>query len=269
MIKLVAIDLDGTLFDKNKIISVDNKNAIARCKEKGIKVVIASGRPYNGVKNVLKELNLIDEDEYVICYNGSRVYNNKTLESIVKTGLNYDDVIKIYNESVRQNSYFHAFTDKEELFTSKFNPYTDVESTINKIEAKEVNFYNLPNYTKFIKAMIVDDKDNITNIMKNINPILPRDYQMVRSSNIFLEFLNPKTNKGFALKALAEHLNISKDQIMAIGDAGNDISMIKYASVGVAMNNAFPEVKIIADYITKNDNENSGVAEAIKKYCEI
>ena len=92
------------------------------------------------------------------------------------------------------------------------------------------------------------------------------EYSMVRSSKIFLEFLHRGIEKGSALKSLASYLNVKMDETMAIGDAGNDISMIKAAGIGVAMKNAFPEVLEIADYITENDNNNSGVAEALNKF---
>lgn len=267
MIKLVAIDLDGTLFDSKKRITQENKDAIKKAKENGIKVVLATGRPYNGIKKTLEELNLIDDDDYVICYNGARIFKTKSLEPIASSFITYDEMIKVYEEAIRQNSYFHVFTEKEKLLTSKFNPYTEIESTINGVEANEANFYEIPNYTKFIKAMIVDDEKNLDRIINNISSDLPRNFQMVRSSKIFLEFLNKYSNKGFALETLSKYLGLNPDELMAIGDAGNDIAMIKYAGTGVAMKNSFPEVKIIANYITENDNENSGVAEAFNNFC--
>jgi Cof subfamily protein (haloacid dehalogenase superfamily) len=113
--------------------------------------------------------------------------------------------------------------------------------------------------------MLVDNKDNVSRVIRDINPKYKEEFSMVRSSDIFLEFLNKNTNKGMALEALAKHLNVKRDEVMAIGDQDNDKSMILYAGIGVAMENAYPEVKKCANFITL-DNESSGVAYAINKF---
>ena len=112
---------------------------------------------------------------------------------------------------------------------------------------------------------MVGDTDDVTRIMTEVNPKYKEEYSMLRSSRIFLEFLEKHTSKGEALKALAKYLNVSMDETMAIGDAGNDIPMIKEAKIGVAMENAFPEVLEVADYITSSNRE-SGVAKALNKF---
>lgn len=264
MIKICTIDLDGTLFDKNKNISEANKLAIKMAKDRGTKIVIASGRPFCGVYPVLKELNLTTPDDYVICYNGAKILNVGTGEEIFRCGLDGSDLVKIYQTSLMFNSFCHAFTHDEKLICSKKNPYTDVESRINKIEPIYCDFSTLsPN--NYLKIMIVDNKDKLDHIEAHIDPYFFNTYSMVRSSDIFLEFLNKTTDKGKALERLCEYLNISMSDSMAIGDAGNDLNMILKAKVGVAMENAFPYVKKAANFITL-DNENSGVAYAIDKY---
>lgn len=266
MIKLIAIDLDGTLFDSKKNISKENKEAIKLAKEKGIKIVIATGRPVNGVLPILEELGLNDNADYVIIYNGAKVYNVGTKEIIFSSTINGKTVKALYNESLRLGVNFHAFRKNEELITPKHNPYTDVESKINNIPDNLYDFNKINDNDEFLKAMMVDSDENITKTIENINPVFSTEYSMVRSSKIFLEFLNKSTHKGHALKALANYLNISLEETMAIGDAGNDLPMIINAGIGVAMENAFPEVKAHADKITL-DNEHSGVAYAILNYA--
>ena len=266
MIKIVTIDLDGTLFDKDKIISYKNKLAIAKCHDLGVKIVIATGRPISGVMPVLEELGLTSTSDYAIIYNGSKIINVGTKETISASVIKGDVVKELYQESKRLNTHIHAFRKNEELITPMHNPYTDVESKINHIEDQLFDFNNIDDNDEFIKCMLVDDEAKITTAMANINPKYKTEYSMVRSSKIFLEFLHRGIEKGSALKSLASYLNVKMDETMAIGDAGNDISMIKAAGIGVAMKNAFPEVLEIADYITKNDNNNSGVAEALNKF---
>lgn len=264
MIKLCTIDLDGTLFDNNKNISLENKLAIKKAKEKGCKIVIASGRPFCGVLNVLKELELTSDTDYVICYNGAKILNVGTNEEIFCSYLTDDDRLKIYKASQMFNSFCHAFRRDEALICACPNPYTDVESKINKITPIYADFNNLEKAC-YLKVMIVDAKEKLDYVENHIDPYFFTTYSMVRSSNIFLEFLNKSTDKGEALEKLANYLNIKNDETMAIGDAGNDLNMIIRAHVGVAMENAFPYVKKAADFITL-DNENSGVAYAIKKF---
>ena len=257
MIKLVTIDLDGTLFDSKKVINEENKIAIQKARELGCKIVIATGRPITGAMKVLNELGLNTKNDYAIIYNGAKVFNVGTNEIIYSSTISGKDVKELYKESKRLNVFFHAFRENEELITDVHNPYTDVEATI------DIN--NLNDDDRFLKAMMVDCDENVTNCIKNINPYFYENYSMVRSAKIFLEFLDKQTHKGNGLVALAKYLNIDISETMAIGDAGNDLPMIKVAGIGVAMENSFSEIKEFADYITTS-NENSGVAKAINKF---
>lgn len=267
MIKLIAIDLDGTLFDDLKNIPEENIKAIKYAKEKGVKIVISTGRPFKGVIDVLEKLDLTSNDDYVIIYNGGKILNVGKNETIYSTTITGKTVKELYEESKILNTDIHAFRIDEELITPKHNPYTDVEARINHIEDHLYDFNNISDDELFIKCMLVSENEVLTNAMANVNEKFYTDYSMVRSSTIFLEFLNKNSDKGKAVKALAEYLNISLDEVMAIGDANNDISMIKVAGVGVAMGNAFEEVFEYANYIT-DTNENSGVAKAILKYVK-
>ncbi len=265
MIKIIAIDLDGTLFDHKKNISLENKMAIQEAKQKGCKVVIATGRPILGVLPVLKELNLTSNEDYVITYNGAIVFNVGTKEIIFSSTINGKTVKELYQESLRLGLNFHAFRKNEELITPKHNPYTDIESKINHIPDQIYDIMQIKDTDEFLKAMLVDSEENLNNNIPFIDKKFQTQYSMVRSSKIFLEFLNKNTNKGFALQALANHLNIDIKDTMAIGDAGNDLPMIITSGIGVAMENAFEEVKQKADDITSSNEEN-GVAKAIYKF---
>ncbi|MCR5113657.1 MAG: Cof-type HAD-IIB family hydrolase [Acholeplasmatales bacterium] len=265
MIKIVTIDLDGTLFDPVKNVSDDNIKAIKKCQEMGVHIVIATGRPISGVKPLLDKLGLNTNNDYVILYNGAKIINCGTNELIYSSTIKGSDVKELYREACRLNVDFHAFRKNGELITPRHNPYTEVEATINKVEDHIHDIVSLDDNDEFLKAMMVGDEDNVTRIMNEVNPIYPNRFSMLRSSKIFLEFLDKKTNKGEALKSLAKHLNIDIKNTMAIGDAGNDIPMIKAAGIGVAMGNSFKEVIDIADYVTTSNTE-SGVARALEKF---
>ena len=264
MVKIITIDLDGTLFDYDKKISLENKKALAKAKEAGIKIVIATGRPLSGVMPTLKELGLTSKDDYVIIYNGAKVFNVGTGEIIFSSSITGKTVKELYHESLRLNVHFHAFRLNEELITDRHNPYTDVEATINHTPDILYDIDTIKDDELFLKAMLVDEDSNVTRVMKEINPKYYQEFSMLRSARIFLEFLNKNTDKGQALVAIAKHLNIPLSDTMAIGDAGNDMPMIEAAGIGVAMENAYPEVKKVANFITKSNLEN-GVAYAINK----
>ena len=265
MIKLVCIDLDGTLFDNEKNVSRDNLEAIKKARELGVKIVIATGRPSNGVKPLLNKLGLNTKDDYVIIYIGALIYNVGTGEVIHSTTISGDYVRRLYNESRRLNLHYHVFCDNEKLLTVDKNPYTDVEATINKIEDHIYDFTKVNDSDRFIKAMLVDSDENLNNAIPLIESSLKEEMTMVRSSKIFLEFLNKKTSKGEALKFLANYLNIEISETMAIGDAGNDLPMLMAAGIGVCMENSFPEIKEKCRYTTCS-NLNSGVARAIERF---
>lgn len=265
MIKLVTIDLDGTLFDNEKNISKENKAAIKKAKENGAYVVIATGRPLNGVMPTLKELDLIHDNDYVILYNGGKILNVGKNEIIYSSTIDGAYVKELYKKSKEENVYIHAFKENEDLITPLKNPYTLVEETINKIDAKVFDFNKINDNDLFIKAMLVASDADITRITPKFKELYNNKYSVLRSSKIFLEFLNKTTNKGEALEFLAKYLNIDLKDTMAIGDADNDLPMILKANVGVAMENAFKEVLDKANFITKSNLE-SGVAYAINKF---
>ncbi len=265
MIKLITIDLDGTLFNKNKEVTNYNREMIKKAREKGVYVVIATGRPIDGIRSLLNDLNMTTTNDYVISYNGAMVFNIANKQSVCSSTISGKDVKILYQEAKRLNLNFHAFKKNGALITPKYNEYTNVEATINKIPAFEVNFDNIKDNELFIKAMIVDSKENIDIAFEAVRNELKDNYSMVRSANIFLEFLAKGTDKGYALMSLAKHLNIDMSETMAIGDANNDKHMIQVAGIGVAMANSFPEILKIADYITLS-NEESGVGHAIEKF---
>lgn len=264
MYKLIALDMDGTLLREDKTISATTKKAIDRAREKGVKVVLASGRPLDGLKSYLAELDLIGEEEYVLSFNGALVQNTKTKEIIAKTALDGRDVKYLYNISREIGVNIHAFLSSG-LATPKMSRYTELEADINKIEVNLVDFNTVDDNDEVAKIMMIDEPEILEEGIKKLPQEVYEKYTVVRSAPYFLEFLNKASNKGEGVKALADHLGIEPKEIICIGDAGNDLDMIKYAGLGVAMGNAFPEVKEIANFITKT-NEEDGVAHVIEKF---
>lgn len=262
MYKLVALDMDGTLLDENKTITNENINAIKKAKEKGTTVVIATGRPKAGVIKYCEDLKG-NGDEYLINFNGAVVINYNTNEIISETLLEIEDLKYLYDLSIKYNVNIHAFDQYQKLITPKNSKYTEVEATLNQIETHIVDFNKVND--RIIKVMFIDEPDYLQSVIDKLPHEIYDKYTVVRSAPFFLEFLNKEVDKWNAVLALGNHLGIKKEEIICMGDAGNDLGMVEKAGLGIAMENAFPEVKKAAKFITKSNNE-SGVAYAITKF---
>lgn len=264
MYKLIAVDMDGTLLREDKTVSERTKQAIQMAHAQGVKVVLASGRPIEGLNRYLEELGLCTEEDYVLSYNGSVVQNVGTKEVIAKSVLKGKDLMALYKLSKELGVNIHAFS-KDGCITPKMNEYSQLEGRINGIPVHEVNYDTISAEEDIVKIMLIDPVEVLEEAIKKLPQTLYDEYTIVRSAPFFLEFLNKNSGKAVGVKALGEHLGIKREEIICIGDAGNDLDMIEYAGLGVAMGNAFEEVKKAADYIT-DSNEEDGVAKVIEKF---
>lgn len=265
MYKLIAIDMDGTLLNSEHRISDDNKQAIAAARAKGVHVVLASGRPLDGMLSALQELDMDSDEDFVISYNGSMVQKVASKSIIRQQILTGADAKIIANWAEKLNVNVHAFSLKDGLITPKNNKYTTHESTINGVPLTEMPFQQLQDETPILKAMMVDEEAELNQAIASLPQDLYEKFTIVRSAPFFLEFMNPASDKGAGVRALAEHLNIQPSEVITFGDAGNDHHMLEYAGLGIAMGNATEATKQVADYVTDTNN-NSGVAKAIEKF---
>ncbi|MFU0823567.1 sugar-phosphatase [Clostridium sp.] len=264
MFKLIALDMDGTLLNEGKKISEENNIAIKKAKEKGVKVVLATGRPIKGIENYLNELDLISDEDYCITYNGSLVVNTGTNELLTQVLLKSEDVHYLYDLSKKLDIDIHALTTSG-CITPKLSEYTELEIRMNNIPFEEIDFNNIKDDTEIVKVMFVGEEKKLSAAIEKLPREVYKKYNVVRSAPYFLEFLDKNVSKATGVKALAEKLGINRSEIICVGDAGNDIDMIEYAGLGVAMGNAFSEVKKAANYITSS-NEEDGVAHVINKF---
>jgi Cof subfamily protein (haloacid dehalogenase superfamily) len=265
MYKLVALDMDGTLLRKDKTISKRTFDAIQAARQRGVKVVLATGRPVMGIESYLEYLGLDQDDEYAITFNGSAVQRGKSGQMLFEKFMTGEDLHSLYKLSEKYGLNIHAFDESGRLITPRPNKFTDIEAEINKIQVYIEDFSTIKDSDQIIKVMIIDEPEKLDLLTKEIPQEYLSKFSIMRSSDIFLEFVPLGINKSIGLSVLSEKLNIPREEIIAVGDAGNDIDMIKYAGLGVAMNNAFPQVKEVADYITAS-NDDDGVAKVIEKF---
>lgn len=265
MYKLIALDMDGTLLKNDKTISDKTIEAIKLATKKNLHVVLCTGRPLNGIKKYLKELDLFDSKNYVICLNGALIQDT-TNNVISSFNLTHEDFNLLSDLSDELHVHMQAISpDSDITHNRNVSKYTVKHSLFNDMQLKIVDKYALPEETIVNKVMFIDDKEIIDRVISELPAWVYERFTVVRSSDVFLEILSKKANKGLAVSLLAEHLGLSKDEVICVGDAENDITMIEYAGLGVAMENAFPEVKKIANFITTS-NEEDGVAKVIKEF---
>ncbi|WP_315067653.1 sugar-phosphatase [uncultured Clostridium sp.] len=265
MYKLIALDMDGTLLTADKRVSEKNKAAIKAAEANGVKIVLASGRPLIGIAKYLNELNLLKDEDYVLSFNGGLVQNTKTQEIVSKLTLKGKDLKNIYKISKELNINIHAFSAKDGLITPKISQYTEYEATINGIEINIRDFNEVDDEEDIIKVMMIDPQEILDPAIEKLPSEVYEKYSVFKSAPFFLEFTNKEVDKGLGLKKLGEYLGIKKEEIIACGDAGNDLSMVKYAGLGVAMGNATKEVKEAASFITTSNDED-GIANVIEKF---
>ncbi|MGL5245711.1 MAG: Cof-type HAD-IIB family hydrolase [Sarcina sp.] len=265
MYKLIAIDMDGTLLNSNREVSKNNIEVIKRAIAKGVKIVITTGRSLNGIKLFLIEIGLIGENEYAICHNGAAVYRTDNFKLIKSKAIKGKNLKELYKLKKEIGLYMHAYTN-EDCLAYERNMYTDIEKLYSGKDVVVLDYDKDVDDDLDIMKVLMFEEENILD--EKINKI-PKDYferyNIVRSLPVILEFLNKETNKGNGVKELSEYLGIKKEEIICIGDQENDLEMIKFAGLGVAMGNAIDKVKECAKYIT-DTNDNDGVAKVIEKF---
>lgn len=262
--QLIALDLDGTLLNEKKQISDRNKSAILKAREQGKQVVIATGRPLAGIRHMLEELEMTSENDFVIAFNGALVQNVKTGEAILKSHVTHEDYAELYRLSLVLDVHIQALTESY-VTTPVYNPYTEIEASLNGIKLDVCPVHEVPEFETLIKVMMVDAPEKLDRVLHQLPDWVKEKYTIVRSAPIFLEFLHPSVNKGVGVAAVADLKKINRENVICVGDADNDMAMVTYAGLGVAMGNAIEALKDAANHIT-DTNERDGVAQVIENY---
>lgn len=260
--RAIALDLDGTLTNHDKVVTPRTRQALLQAESKGAIIILASGRPTYGIVPVAECLELEKRGGYILSYNGGNIVNAKTGEKLFSQFLP-DAVIPIlYKYAKEKNHALLGYAGNEIITEVPDDQYVKEESRINKMNIRKVD--NLldalePHPTKLLMT------GNPTDMIKaeeELVEILGEKMDIFRSAPFFLELVPKGIDKAQSLLRLLLKINLTPADLMAFGDGYNDLSMLKLAGVGVAMANAAPEVRADADYVTLS-NEEDGVAEAL------
>jgi Cof subfamily protein (haloacid dehalogenase superfamily) len=264
-IKMIVMDMDDTLLNDNLEISDYTKKVISNAQNKGIKIVLASGRPTPAILKFAEELRLHEFDDYIISYNGATLTRCKTGETISMVYLTRDNVKYIKSVSKSQDLNFQTYLN-DEVVADRDNEYTRFEGKLTNMPVviSKETIDNLDQ--EVVKVILTGEPDKLKLVERELKDEVGDSIMINISKPFFLEFTNKDVDKDKTITKLCTLLNIPKDSVMAIGDSFNDLSMIKGCGLGVVMANGHQDVKKHAHYIT-HCNNTDGVATAINRFA--
>ena len=263
--RAIALDLDGTLTNHDKVVTPRTRQALLKAQEQGAIIILASGRPTYGIVPVAECLELEKRGGYILSYNGGNNVNAKTGEKLFSQFLP-DAVIPIlYKYAKEKNHALLGYAGNEIITEMPDDEYVKEESRINKMNIRKVeNLFEAlePHPTKLL---MTGDPTLMLKAEEKLVEKLGDRMDIFRSAPFFLELVPKGIDKAKSLSRLLTKINLTPADMIAFGDGYNDLSMLKLAGMGVAMENAAPEVRAEADYVTLS-NEEDGVAAALNHF---
>lgn len=262
--RMLVLDLDDTLLKDDRTVSELTRRRLLEAQQQGMIVVLASGRPTYAMQHLAKELCLAEYGGYFISFNGARINSCADQHILLSVDISHAQMCKLFDLAQEHGVYIQTYTE-DHILVSKDNEYTQIEKEITGMDVIECADFKAEIPKTAVKAMMLEHPDRLKEVEKALRPVVENELYMTITKPFFLEFMNPAVDKGKSLVTLAQHLNVPMEQVIAVGDSYNDISMIKAAGLGVAMGNAVEAVKQAADYETA-DNEHDGVARVVERF---
>lgn len=260
MIKLVATDIDGTVLIPEGEFTQGVKDCVRKLCQKGIKVVLVTGRMNAAAKLIAKDLGL---DTPVVSYQGGLIVDES--KTLYERYLTEEQTERILNWAKKENIHINLYND--DILYSENDCY-EVQRYCNNLHTHyEVKNFDKINKTKINKLLAINynSPELINKFEKELPEIFP-DLYIVKSTPYFLEFSNKEASKSCAVRFLQKHWNLKQEEILTIGDQNNDIELLKAGGIKIAMGNATEELKKHADYIT-DTVFNDGFVKAMEKFC--
>lgn len=263
--KVLVLDIDGTVTNSKKEITPATKKALIDLQESGVKVVLASGRPTQGILPIARTLELDKFGGYILAYNGGRIIHCKTNEIIYEKTLPMDTIGTLYDLSKEHKITIITYEGDFIITENPEDKYANIESTVCNIPFRKV--HNFKEYVDFpvVKCLMMADGEYLETVEPKIAKVVGDRLNVFRSEPYFIEVMPKNIDKAYSLGKLLEKLGVTREEMIACGDGFNDLSMIQYAGVGVAMANAQDVVKEVADYITLSNDED-GIVHVIEQY---
>ncbi|MBQ9005881.1 MAG: HAD family phosphatase [Atopobiaceae bacterium] len=271
-IKAILLDIDGTLTNDDKVITPRTQQALLKCQEKGVILVLASGRTANGLSRYAADLDLAHHNGVLVCYNGAKSLNCQTGQvyfeqsMTVEQGARVLEHMKNFNVApvIDHGQYMYV---NNCFFTIERDgkPWYILEYEAHSNNYKLCEKHDLAAFVdwRINKILNAGQPEYLQKVWQDMAAPFEGELSSMFTAPHYFEFTPLGVDKVRALKDTFADLGISPDEVMSFGDAQNDLTMIKWAKVGVAMGNAVDEVKAEADYVTSSNNED-GIADALE-----
>lgn len=263
--KLLVLDVDGTLLNDEREISKRTLAALLKVQQMGVRIVLASGRPTYGLMPLAKTLELGNYGGFVLSYNGCQIIKAQNGEILFERRIN-PEMLPYLEKKARKNGFAIFTYHNDTLITdSPDNEYIKNEALLNNLKIiKEDEFSTAIDFAP-CKCMLVSDKEEaLIELEQHWEKRLAGTLDAFRSEPYFLEVVPCGVNKANTLGALLEHLGVTREEVIAVGDGVCDVTMLQLAGMGIAMGHSQDSVKVCADYVTAS-NEEDGVALAVEK----
>lgn len=278
-IRLILLDIDGTLTNSKKVITPETKAALLRVQQAGVKLALSSGRPQQGLVKLARELQMPEFGGYFVCYNGSRVVDCKTGEFLFNQPMTAQEAKAVLN-------HMKNFSVMPMIDRGEYMYVTDVfNHTIHPELEKYPADFNVMQYESRANGFLLCEKHDLEEFVDfPLNKILTyadpaylnahwqemaapfeESLSCMFTAPFYYEFTAKGVDKAKAIREGLLPLGFSREEMMAFGDAQNDASMLELAGIGVAMGNAVPQVKALADEVT-DSNDEDGIAHSLYKH---
>lgn len=264
--KIIALDVDGTLLNSRGELSELNRKTLLKAQEEmGIRLILASGRPIEGLSALGEALKLSEYSGYILPYNGAQIINCRTGKVIARHTIPMDTVERIYNISHRHDTYMLTYAEGKVLSENADVEYVRQEAAKNGMSTRVVE--NLMEALKEepAKCMIAGEPQQMDTLEVIIKRELAGLVTVTRSAMAFIEIAPKNVHKKQSIAALLEKLDFNHAELLAVGDSYHDVDMLQFAGFGVAVSNAKEAVKACADYVTTS-NDDDGIAHMVEKY---
>jgi len=261
--KMLVLDLDDTLLCDDYSISSKNKEFLLKAQELGVMVVLASGRPTPAMYRYAEELNLSFYNSYLISFNGAVVTSMKNNEVIFEKSLTKNEVHNLYDFSVRANTHIITYSENG-VVSETDSEYIDVELGLTGLPHHKVPSFKSEINSSAVKCILLENPEYLKQVEQNLKQEYP-NLSVTISKPFFLEVMPNGIDKAASLDFIVQKLGLQRSEVIAVGNAANDLTMVQYAGLGIWVDNVSDDLRHHADAIVASNNEH-GVAEVVERF---
>lgn len=264
--RLIALDIDGTLVNSKKELTGETRETLIKAQKKGIKLVVTSGRAVTGLWPLIEALEIPKYGGYAIAFNGAKIIDAKEKKLLHGEMLPPELLPDVFRFAKEHRLNTATYSDEHYFVADARGKYLKLVGKIEGLPVQERNFETDPVDFPVPKVLLAGKPEYIEKLEPVARERFGRVANVSRSEPFLLEILPPKVDKAFALQKLLDVLGYKRKELLACGDGYNDVTMLQFAGMGIAMKNATVPAQEAADFITMSNDEN-GVAYAVKRFC--